>query len=158
MIAADALKEFKMFSGLDGSELAAISEFCHTRSLKDDTICFSQGNKSTELHLLRRGKIDILMRIHEPWGIEVKVHTANPGEIFGWSALVEPYFYTASAKCAGDVEEIYIKGADLEKLFKKDPAMGYTIMRNLSSLISSRLTESREKLTKEIAASVNKEW
>jgi CRP-like cAMP-binding protein len=158
MIAADALKEFKLFADLDSSKLAAIAEFCHTRSFKDSTTCFSQGNKSSELHLLRNGKIDILMRVHEPWGIELKVHTANPGEVFGWSALVEPYLYTASAKCVGDVEEIYIKGADLEKLFKKDPAMGYTIMRNLSALISSRLTESREKLTKEIASSLNKEW
>jgi CRP-like cAMP-binding protein len=158
MIAVDALKEYKLFSSLDNSRLTAIAEFCHTRSLKDNTICFSQGNKSSELHLLRSGKIDILMRVHEPWGMELKVHTANPGEVYGWSALVEPYLYTASAKCIGDVEEIYVKGADLEKLFKKDPAMGYTVMRNLSALISSRLTESREKLTKEVASSLNKEW
>lgn len=158
MIAVDVLKEFNVFSGLDNSKLAAIAEFCHTRSLKDSTVCFSQGNRASELHLLRSGKIDILMRVHEPWGMELKVHIANPGEVFGWSALVEPYMYTASAKGIGDIEEIYIKGADLVKLFKKDPAMGYTVMCNLSALISSRLTESREKLTREVASSLNKEW
>ncbi len=158
MVAADDIKKFQLFSGIDDSKLAIIAEFCHSRTLKDGTICFSQGNKSSELHLLRKGKIDVIMRIHEPWGMDVKVHIVKPGEVFGWSAIVEPYIYTASGKCIGNIEEIYLKGSDLEKLFKKDPVMGYTIMRNVSALISSRLTESREKLAKEIAAALNKEW
>ncbi len=90
--------------------------------------------------------------------MEVTVHTAKPGEVFGWSALVEPYIYTASAKCVGKVEEIYLKGQDLMGLFEQSPHTGCVVMRNLSSSISSRLTETRDKLTKSIAAASNKEW
>ncbi len=158
MIAEKVLKEFALFDGLDASKLAKIAEFCHERTLNDGALCFSQGNQATELHLCHSGRVDIVVRIHEPWGTEVVVHTAKPGEVFGWSALVGPYLFTASAKCTGKVEEIYLKGVDLLKLFEKDPATGYIIMRNLGMLISSRLTESREKLTRAIAASTNKEW
>ena len=158
MVTTKILKEFELFAGLDDSRLEKIAEYCHERTLEKGALCFSQGNRATEFHLCRSGKIDIVVRIHEPWGTEVTVHTVKPGEVFGWSALVGPYLFTASAKCVGKVEEIYIKGADMLELFDKDPTAGYVIMRNVSAIMSSRLTESRERLTKAVAVSVNKEW
>jgi len=158
VIDVKVLKEFALFEGLDESKLIKIVEYCRERTLNDGALCFSQGNKATELHLCRSGRVDIVVRIHEPWGTEVVVHTVMPGEVFGWSALVGPYLFTASAKCIGKVEEIYLRGVDLLKFFEEDPITGYVVMRNLGALISSRLTESREKLTRAIAASTNKEW
>ena len=158
MISSQVLKKFRLFAGLDDSKLAKLAELCHERTLEDGQLCFSQGNKSTDLHLCRNGNVEIVVRINEPWGMEVTVHTAKTGEIFGWSALVEPYVYTASAKCVGKVDEICINGVDLLKLFESDTLIGYLVMKNLNALVSSRLTESRSKLTKEIAASINKDW
>lgn len=158
MVDMKVLKEFSLFTGLDDSKLSKVAALCYERTLNDGALCFSQGNKATELHLCRSGRVDIVVRIHEPWGTEVVVHTVKPGEAFGWSALVGPYFFTASAKCVGKVGEIYVKGAELLKFFDEDPATGYIVMRNLGTLISSRLTESREKLTKAVAAATNKEW
>lgn len=158
MVSAGVLKEFKLFDGLDDSKLAKIAKLCKERTFEDGALCFKQGNKALGIHLCRKGKINILYRIHEPWAIEVVTHAVKAGEVFGWSALAEPHVYTASAKCVGKVEEIYIEGDDLRQLLDANPAMGYVVMKNLSTLMSSRLTETRKKLTKEIAASINKEW
>lgn len=158
MVSNQVLKEFGLFKGLDDRELSQIAEICHERTLDDDALCFVQGNKATEIHLCLSGKVNIVVKIHEPWGMEVTVHTAKAGELFGWSALVEPYIYTASAKCQGKVKEIYIKSSDLLKLFGRRHHIGYVVMSNLSAGVSSRLTETREKLTKAIAAASNKDW
>jgi len=158
MISNQVLKEYGLFKGLDVNELGQIAVICHERNLDGGALCFVQGNKASEIHLCRSGKVDIIVKIHEPWGMEVTVHTAMPGEVFGWSALVEPYIYTASAKCLGNVKEIYIKGTDLLKLFEQSPHIGHMVMRNLNAAVSSRLTETREKLTKAIAAASNKDW
>ena len=154
----DFLRNVAVFNGLDDSQLARVAELCHERSWESDTLCFVQGRKATEIHLCRSGKVDIVVRVHEPWGTEVTVHTATPSEVFGWSALVEPYLYTASAKCVGKVEEVYIRGEDLIHLLEKNPDIGYIVTRNLSVMVSTRLMETREKLSKEIAASSNLEW
>ena len=151
MISSQALKEFGLFNGLDDSELAKIAEFCHERNRKAGTICFTQGKNATDVHLCRRGKVDIIIQLYEPSGVEVKVHTINEGEVFGWSALVEPRTYSSSAKCAGRVEEVYIKGSDLLDLFEQNLHMGYVVMRNLSAIISSRLTQDRQRLSKELS-------
>lgn len=158
MISTEFLKEFGVFKGLDGSELAKIIELCHERTLDEAALLFTQGNRATELHLCRSGGVDITVQLREPWGIEVTVHRAKGGEIFGWSSLVEPNIYTASAKCTGRTEEIYIKASDLINLFDENPHIGYILMRNLSAVISSRLTEYRHKLAVEIAAVIRKEW
>ena len=151
MIFSQILKEFRLFNGLDDSELAKIAEFCHERNLRAGTICFMQGGDATEVHLCRSGKVDIILQLYEPSGMEVKVHTIEEGEVFGWSSLMEPRNYTSSAKCAGMVEEVYIKGSDLLNLFEKNLHMGYVVMRNLSAIISSRLREDRQRLGSELS-------
>ena len=150
MIPSQVLKEFKLFNDLDDSELATIAEFCHERNRESGSICFTQGGDSTDVCLCRSGKVDIIIQLYEPWGMEVKVHTIMEGEVFGWSALIEPYTYTSTAKCAEKVEEVYIKGSDLLNLFQQNLHIGYVIMRNLSAIISSRLTEDRQRLSSQL--------
>jgi len=158
MVSTRVLKEFGLFQGLDDSELTKIAELCNERILDEGKLYFEQGKAATELHLCRNGKVDIVVRLREPWGIEVTVHKAGRGEVFGWSSLVKPYIYTASAKIVERAEDIYIKASDLNKLFEDNPRIGYIFMSNLSAVISSRLTEYRKKLSVEIADTIKKEW
>ena len=151
MISSQDLKEFRLFKDLDDSELTQIAERCHERNLKAGTICFMQGEKATDVRLCRRGKVDIIIQLYEPWGTEIKIHTTKAGEVFGWSALLEPHTYTSSAKCAGIVEEVYIKGSDLLDLFEQNLHTGYVVTRNLSAIISSRLREDRQRLGRELS-------
>ncbi len=158
MVSTQVLKEFGLFQGLDDSELTKIAELCNERTLDEGTLYFDQGKEAKEIHLCRSGKVDIVVRLREPWGIEVTVHKAGGGEVFGWSSLVEPYIYTASAKIVERTEDIYVKASDLNKLFEENTRIGYIFMRNLSAVISARLTEYRQKLSVEIAATIKKEW
>ena len=150
MISSQTLKVFGLFNGLDDSELAEIAEFCHERNRQAGTVCFIQGRNATDVHLCHRGKVDIIIQLYEPWGMEVKVHTTKEGEVFGWSALIESHTYTSSAMCAGNVEELYIKGSDLLALFEQNHHMGYVVMKNLSAIISSRLTTDRQRLSSQL--------
>lgn len=149
MVSLEVLKDFGVFGGLDDNQLAKIGEVCHERTFNEGALCFAQGRRATELHLCRSGKVYVLAKVYD---MEVTVHTVQSGEVFGWSALVEPYIYTASARCAGKVEEIYMKRTDLLNLFEQNPLTGYIVMRNLSALVSSRLKETADKLAREIAA------
>ena len=151
MIQSQVLKEFRLFDGLNDSELSKIAEICHERNRKTGTFCFVQGEKATDVNLCRSGKVDIIIRLYEPWGMEVKVHTVKEGKVFGWSALLGPSTYTTSAKCAGNVEEVYSKGSDLLDLFEQNLHIGYVVMRNLSTIINSRLSEDRQRLSSELS-------
>lgn len=160
MTTIQELKTYKLFHGLNDDELNRIVPLCQERSLNKSTVCFQQGTPASELHLCRNGKVNIVVQHFEAPTIYVKIHTAVEGEVFGWSALVEPYQYTASAICAEKTEEIYLRNADLLKLFDQVPRIGYVFMKNLAALVSSRVTDIGKKLSKDVAldARDDHEW
>jgi CRP/FNR family cyclic AMP-dependent transcriptional regulator len=151
-VSIQVLKRFRVFKGLNDSELSKLVELCRERTFGKGAFCFHQGKRAMELHLCRSGKVDIVVELSQPSGVvEVTVHTVEPWEVFGWSAVVEPHVYTGSAKCTERTEDICIKGSDLTALFERNPRMGYVIMRNLSSAVSSRLADTRRNLSELIA-------
>ncbi|MCX5847605.1 MAG: cyclic nucleotide-binding domain-containing protein [Deltaproteobacteria bacterium] len=158
MTTIQELKTFKLFHDLDDDELNKIAPLFQERSLNEGTICFLQGTPASELHLCRSGKVNIVVRHFEAPTIYVKIHTALEGEVFGWSALVEPYQYTASAICAEKTEEIYLRKADLFKLFDQVPRIGYVFMKNLAALVSSRVTDYGKRLSKDVALDTRNDY
>src|SRR4030042_2788664 len=113
MVNAQILKGFGLFKGLGDKQLDKIAELCRERSLRGGERVFEEGTRATDIHLCRRGKVDIMIWVREPWNKNVVVHRAEAGELFGWSALVAPYTYTASAECVEDEQEININGSQL---------------------------------------------
>jgi signal-transduction protein with cAMP-binding, CBS, and nucleotidyltransferase domain len=151
MITIQELKSFKLFDGLSDEDLNRLAAIAQQRSHEKGTICFQQGTPASELHLCRSGQVDIVVRHFEAPTIRVKIDTLSEGQAFGWSALVAPYLYKASAICAKKTEEIYFRKEDLFKLFDQVPRVGYVFMKNLAAIISSRLTKYETKLSKDIA-------
>jgi CRP-like cAMP-binding protein len=149
MVTVELLKGLGLFKGLTDSELARIAELCHLHSLHEGDRILEEGTRATNLHLCCSGKVDIVIWVKKPWNQYVTVYQAQPGEPFGWSALVAPYTYSASAVCVEDGEEIRITGSDLLALFRQYPHMGYTIMENLSADIGAWLVQTRERLIAE---------
>lgn len=152
------LKDFKLFRGLDDEELGMIVPLVNERNMKKGTVIFKQGAPASELHLCRKGKVDIVVHHFEAPTVYVRIHTAGEGEAFGWSALVEPCKYTASAVCAEDVLEYFLRQSDLFKLFFMKPRAGFVFMRNLTALISSRVTEYQKRMSKDIALDIRNDY
>jgi CRP/FNR family transcriptional regulator, cyclic AMP receptor protein len=149
MITAQLLRGFSVFKGLNDNQLNKIAELCKERSLKQGEHIFEEGTRAIDVHLCRSGKVDLMIWVREPWNRNVIVHQAEAGELFGWSALVVPFTYTATAECVEAGQVIYIRGSLLLDLFDEDNHMGYTVMRNIAGDVSVRLTQTRQKLSTE---------
>jgi len=143
------LKKFELFNGLTDDNLEKIAGLCHLYTMSEGHHIFTEGSQAKDVHLCRSGKVDILIRLGQPWNKNIAIHRAGQGEVFGWSALVAPYTYTASAECVEPGEEIRLNGSELLALFEKNPDIGYIIMKNLGTSISLRLTQTRQKLVSE---------
>lgn len=149
MITAQRLKEFELFKGLTDSDVGGIAELCQVQTIHEGDRILEEGARATNLHICCSGKVDIVTWVKKPWNKYVRVHQAQPGEVFGWSALVAPYNYSASAICAEDGEEIRIRGTDLLALLHQHPNTGYKIMENLAAGIGSRMIQMRQSLIAE---------
>ena len=135
MMIVEAIEESDLFKGVSAEFLNEIGKIGEIRSFKRDSVICKANEKARYIYQLVDGQIDIMLAEKEVIHFTVN----RPGEIFGWSALVEPYIYTATAKCKSDVRVLRISRDSLEKIIIQHPTDGLAILRHLTSIISQRL-------------------
>ena len=143
-----SLAEFPLFRNLPESLLAKIAALGKGSSFSQGDFIFREGEQADKLHFLLKG--DVLLKVKltsRPESITVSA-VSQRFESFGWSGIVPPYHYTASAVCETDCEVLTIPGDSFMKLLEEDPAAGFIVMRRLTELVSSRLRNSRQALLK----------
>jgi len=68
--------------------------------------------------------------------------TVTPsGQIFGWSALVQPYIRMATARCTAPTKAVRMSRDSLERIIESHPHEGLTILKNLARIITYRLRD-----------------
>jgi len=141
MVPVDELWKFDVFKGLTEGEVKALSDICGKVDIKKGQFVFREGEEARDLFILLEGRVSMLFEVGR--GREAVVHTVNEGEAFGWSALVQPYRFTATAKALEDSTVVAVDGPELKKFMDKDCYLGFVIMEKLAELISSRLRDTR---------------
>lgn len=135
MMIVEAIEESDLFRGVSQEFLHEIGKAGEIKLFKHDSFIFRSNEKARYVYQLIEGNIDIM--IVEKALIHFTVN--RPGEIIGWSALVEPYLYTATAKCKSDTKVVRISREAIEKVILKYPSDGLAILRHLTGIISHRL-------------------
>ncbi len=150
MAMIDTLKNSELFGGLETGQLEKVSVLCRGGSYHEGMMIFKEGDEATELYVLTDGRVALEMGVqpvpNRP-AIPTAVEVVTKGESFGWSALVEPYVYTLSARCMTNCTVLAVKGDMLHKVMADDSSLGYELMKRLARLISLRLTHTRLRLT-----------
>ena len=77
---------------------------------------------------------------------DITVDLIEPGEIFGWSALIKPGLFTTTARCSKAARIISLPADKLKAIFDKNPRVGYGFTERLAEIISQRLRNRTDKL------------
>ena len=126
------LRKFSIFAELDDRELQLIERHLKEVTYQKGSRFFEEKSLATNLYMLIEGKVVIKMANREVDDIE-------PGEIFGWSAVTEPYAFTAAAWAAEDTRALVVQGEVLRDIFDKNNHIGYLVMKRVASVIARRL-------------------
>jgi CRP-like cAMP-binding protein len=143
VVAPEVLTSFPFFIGLNQAELRSVSIIADEISFQRGDFIFKENHPAYALYLLLEGWVDVMLNADAQGTRRELVTTLTPGDIFGWSAVVEPYVYTASAVCASPVKVIGIKGVDLRALFEIDPKLCCVITQKMCRVIANRLRATR---------------
>jgi CRP-like cAMP-binding protein len=148
MATTASLAEFPLFRNLPDSLLEKITALGNELSFSQGDTIFREGEDADKLHFLLEG--DVLLKVKltsRPESITVSA-VSQRFESFGWSGIVPPYHYTASAVCETDCRVLTIPGESFMKLLNENPEAGFAVMQRLTELVSSRLRNSRQALLK----------
>jgi len=141
----DILSSCYLFKGLSPLQIENLARISNETSIEKDAWLFHEGDAANCLYLLADGSVDLLATIEN----DVELPTARlrtSGDCFGTGALVEPFQYSLSARCAEAADVLTISRDDLAQTLEKDSKFGKIVMGNLAGHYLERLREARQEL------------
>ena len=148
MSISQTISSMPLFKDLSAEVTAKIGAISTLEKYKTDDLIFKEGGKADSLHFLINGSVALKVKIMtKPDSVTVS-YIGKAYDCFGWSGLVSPHYYTASAICEEDSEVLMVNGDALLKLLQQYPADGFLVMHRVANLVSDRLRNSRQALIK----------
>ena len=132
------LEHIHIFNGVSPEGLNLIAQLCEYKQYKANDLIFVEKSKGEEIYIINKGKVVIELGIKGKKDY-VTIHRLGNGDIFGELVLVSKGDRSASARCEADCEVIAINRDDLLGLLNKHSEIGYIVMKNMASLLATRL-------------------
>jgi CRP-like cAMP-binding protein len=142
------LASFPLFKDVSPVVLDKIAAISQEREFSAGQTVFREGERADKLHFLLQGSVALRVNIMtKPESVTVSF-ISKGYECFGWSGLISPHYYTASAFCEEDSKVLTVAGNELFNILESDPESGFKVMNRMANLISDRLRNSRLALLK----------
>ena len=138
MDTAQALERLHIFSGLSQEELNSIAQLCEYQQYKANNLVFAEKSKRKEIYIISKGQIVIELGVKDKAG-QAMIHRLGEGDILGEAAIVSDGRRSVSARCETDCEVITINQDVLLDLFDRYTRIGYVMMKNIVSVLVTRL-------------------
>lgn len=135
------LRGHKFFAGLADDQLALITGCASTSVFPSGTILFREGDPADNFFLIRDGRI--ALELAAPMGGSRVIETLGPGELVGFSWLIEPHRWQFDGRAIERVLTVKMDGACLRGKCDEDPRLGYELMRRFSAMAVTRLQATR---------------
>lgn len=156
MDAARTIAASSLFRGLAPRQCEPFVALARLRSVPRNEYLFRLGQPADALLILRSGVVRLTMPLSmNGKEREVVVQEACEGDTIAWSALIEPYRFTTSARAGTDVEALAFLPGDLQAGLEAHAEAGLRIMTNLAQVIARRLQVMHTMWSREFQRTVN---
>ncbi len=150
MVSPELLRRYPFFGFLDDSQLRAVAMIAEEITFERGDMILESGKPADSLYFLIEGSAELCYVVADPYSSELRkelfISDLNPGEIFGISALIDPYLYTGTMRATGPCRVIQLQAAALRAICEVDPQMAYGLMRQTAKTAMSRLHDTRVQL------------
>jgi CRP-like cAMP-binding protein len=140
----DTLREIRFLHDIGPTRLEQIAKIARMRDFKQDDVVFRQGDPAQHIYLVAGGNVSLEICAA---GAGCKpILTLGPGELLGWSAVLEQTCFTARARALELTRLVEINVAQLLTMFNQDPQFGYELMHRTALALAKRLSATRMQL------------
>lgn len=140
----EVLKKSEVFHDLTDEQLGVIEKMCSRQTFEPGAVICKQDQKSDRLYIVEDGLAGIVLEVG-PLS-QRQVQTAGKYEVFAWSAMIEPYKYTATVKAVKKISALGISSDDLLALCKSKPEIGCLVSGGIARIVAKRLREAYTQL------------
>lgn len=139
----EALRDVRFLHDIDNEHLGQIADVTRLRDVPEGQVLFRQGDIPRDVFLLVSGSVALDINTS---GGQKRIMTVGPGEILGWSALLEQTQMTATATTLAPTCVAEINTEQLLSICRRNPRFGYELLRRTALALASRLSATRMQL------------
>ncbi len=132
MLSVNTLKKCRFFRDFDDHELVELAKLAIPSRWNEGEVIFRARTPAQYLYTLKNGAVLLAY----PNGRSLIVE--EPGETIGWSTLVSPFHYTATAICLTDVQLVGFSRKDLFTLMQMDAGLAQKIIQKITPIMQKR--------------------
>jgi CRP/FNR family cyclic AMP-dependent transcriptional regulator len=143
-------------AGLAADSQARLADISRRYQAPSGAVLLREGAETRELSLLVHGRVglSVLVRGHG----SVTLISVEPGDIFGWSAVLAPFTATSTVTALGVVDIIAFDGALLRQALHKDMALAAGVYQQVLEAVARRLLATRQQLLDLYGAGAAQTW
>jgi CRP/FNR family transcriptional regulator, cyclic AMP receptor protein len=139
-----ALNATRFGSGLPPETQTRLAALARRVETPAGTILLTEGEVAEEFGILLSGRI--ALRTLVPERGMVTILTIEPGDIWGWSAIVPPFRSTSTVVAIEPVISLVFEGASLRIALREDCVLASVMYPRMLQAVSRRLAASRLQL------------
>jgi CRP-like cAMP-binding protein len=140
----ETLADIQFLRDIDSEHLERIADIANVRDFDDHEIVFREGQPAANLYLVQSGEVSL--EICASGAGCRQILTLGPGDLLGWSSLLDQACYTARARAAEPTRLVEINVAKLKEISDRDSQFGYELMRRTAVALAKRLSGTRMQL------------
>ena len=138
------LKKCALFQNLSDKQLDIVEKMCTSETFEPGTTICKQDKKGEKIYVIEAGLVGIILEVGPL--AERQVQSASKYDVFGWSAVIEPFRYTATVKAIKKTTTLAFNGKKLHDLYLTHPKISCLISKGLTSVVARRLNEAYTQL------------
>jgi CRP/FNR family transcriptional regulator, cyclic AMP receptor protein len=151
------IEETALFKTISSEKISKILAICNKVRFREGDTIMREGDEGDSIYIILEGTVEVAKNLILKDGDEGeenrsnKVFTklkADDHPVFGEIALLENAKRTATIKALTDCLFYEIRNSALRALVEEDHELGFRIMYNLATIVSSRLRLADEEVVK----------
>ena len=140
----DMLRGVQFLRELSDDLMDQLVAVARTVEYPAETVIFRQGDAASTLHLIIDGNVSL--ELCAP-GVGCKrILTIGPGELLGWSPVLEQGRLTATARTISEVRTVAFSGPQVLAICEQNSRFGYEFMKRAALALAKRLSATRLQL------------
>lgn len=136
------LRDHAFVQGLSEEQISSIASAARPVTFDENQIILADRETSSAFYFLIAGSVAIELRGAR---YVVQVQALGPGQVFGWSALLDRQDTLFRVRAREHTTALRIEGADLKALCRRQPELGTELLQRTLQVVASRVRATEQR-------------
>jgi CRP/FNR family cyclic AMP-dependent transcriptional regulator len=136
------LRDHAFIQGLTAEQVTRLASVATKAVFQENEIIFADREHSSAFYFLVTGSVAIELRAAR---YAVCVQALGPGQVFGWSALLDRQDTLFQVRAREETQALRIEGEKLKALCREDPKLCADLLQRTLNVVASRVRATEER-------------